>query len=210
MTRLRYRWWRGSRPLLAHRSTVGRAQGCRRPRSCGHGSARRRGLRWRPSRQRGTGPAGLGQRIELDLSRDGSAHPCARTGLTAELRRYLDQGGAMHAAGRHLRRPLALGSPDWRAPALTSAAAADQSDSPGTRRECCAVSSSGLSSVLLPAAASRSLPAVASHPIAFAEPRCGHRSPGIRRLRGRRAGMKIETSGALRPGGGAAGRGSPG
>jgi hypothetical protein len=40
----------------------------------------------------------------------------------------------------------------------------------------------GASSVPLPATASRSLPAVASHAIGYAEPRPGTRSPGFRRL----------------------------
>ena len=50
--------------------------------------------------------------------------------------------------------------------------------------------------VPLPAAASRSLPAVASHAIGVAEPRRGGRSPGIGACRGRwsRAGPRVRRS----------------
>jgi hypothetical protein len=113
---------------------------------------------------------------------------------TAELATHRSSAAPLRsAAGRHMRRPPALGGPGRRAP--TPHATGLRGSARLTRHAagCCAVLSSRRSIVLLPAAASRSLRAVASHAIGFAEPRPGVRSPGFRRLRGRRGGMKTES-----------------
>ena len=76
-------------------------------------------------------------------------------------------------------RPLALGRPR---PVARRARAMQvithQSGSPDDATGAGAVPSSRRSIVPLPGTASRSLPAVASHAIGFAEPRHGTRSPG--------------------------------
>jgi len=102
---------------------------------------------------------------------------------------FIDQGGTLRAP----RAGASAGLRPWEAPAgarrPNALAAADHTGFTWHAGVLDGTVFLGDSIVPLPAAASRSLPAVASHAIGFAEPRPGIRSPGIGACRGRRAGL---------------------